>query len=256
LKDRASYTALDFAAPQTRNAEERSTRARGVYKEDVYNDDKQRREITRMLGSQPTKLSDTHSLPSSGDPDYNFHSFHKSPATSSIIFTAPIAEFIVPRQSKTIARLERGHPFPPVCAMSGWGHDNEELATINGLIWTEEVFRICRLIGYELPPDSQYDKGRDGNYNACHAEKQLVAYFLSKHVFLADETAVEEEVDLWDYEGNWRRKTNLRDLFLARPPASLQRATILVSTKICPSCIRFIEKVEEFFRLSFCCRFC
>ena len=110
-----------------------------------------------MLGNQPTKLLNTLAPPSSGDPDFNFFSFHRSPATSSIILTATVAEFVVPRQRKTIARLERGYPFPPIDAMSGWGNDNEELVTIKGWIWMEEVFRIRRLIGYELLPDSEYD---------------------------------------------------------------------------------------------------
>lgn len=30
-------------------------------------------------------------------------------------------------QSETIARPERGHLFPAVHAMSGWGHEGEEL---------------------------------------------------------------------------------------------------------------------------------
>ncbi len=54
--------------------------------------------------------------------------------------------------------------------------------TISGKVWTDEVFTICRLVDYIPAPISEYDGVRPGKFNACHAEKQLVAYFVNNHV--------------------------------------------------------------------------
>ena len=50
-------------------------------------------------------------------------------------------------QSETIARPERGHLFPAVHAMSGWGHEGEELITIERRVWTEEVVQNAEMAG-------------------------------------------------------------------------------------------------------------
>lgn len=39
-------------------------------------------------------------------------------------------------------------------------------------------------MGHLLPPDAAKDQGQEGRYNACHAEKQLIAYFIDRHVLL------------------------------------------------------------------------
>ena len=54
--------------------------------------------------------------------------------------------------------------------------------TISGKIWTDEVFTICRLVDHIPAAISEYDGGRPGKFNACHVEKQLVAYFVNNHV--------------------------------------------------------------------------
>jgi hypothetical protein len=80
--------------------------------------------------------------------------------------------------------------------MSGWGHKGEELITVAGNVWTEEVFRIAKAVGHTLNEDSRKDQGRPGLSQACHVEKQLIIYFISKHVFLPKEVGyvVDQEI--------------------------------------------------------------
>lgn len=121
----------------------------------------------------------------------------------------------------------RADPFPTIGAMSGRGHD-EGVVKIGGESWTDEVFRICNAIDFLLQPH-RHDGRRPRNSSACHAEKQLIAYFISKHAFLQD---------------NFRGGRQLHDLFLARPPIGLRAATILVSSDVCFDCVNFGMKVE------------
>ncbi|KAJ6147975.1 hypothetical protein N7497_009957 [Penicillium chrysogenum] len=49
--------------------------------------------------------------------------------------------------------------------------------------YVEDTFRRDIDLDHRLPSDGK-DQGKDGQYNACHAEKQLIAYFIDRHVFL------------------------------------------------------------------------
>lgn len=271
-KDRSGYTALDFAAPHVRNSKERSRRTAERSREDTYEADKQRRMIVRMLEDQPARSSISFAPSNHQDDDIRFLSLHKSSQTSSFKFCAPIADFPVSCLNKTVGRLDRGHPFPHTDAMSGCKHSGKGLDVISGERWTEEVFRVCQLVGHELPTRSG-DSGRPGSFYASHAEKHLIAYFLSKHVFLEDEIPEDDlettvrnldalflaeapgettEVDLEAPE----RGRYLRDLYLARPPVELRSATILVSSKVCENCRDFVKKVEMSYGLTIRVKYC
>ena len=67
--------------------------------------------------------------------------------------------------------------------------------TLSSKIWTDEVFVMCRLVDHIPAPISEYDGGRPGKFNACQAEKQLMAYFVNNHVFLGDEVLSEDEIE-------------------------------------------------------------
>lgn len=229
VKDRKGYLAFDFATTSSRNTEERRDRAGGVYKEDFHEAEAQRRAIEIMLDTRSPKSA--ISLNSVNPIDFAFHSFHRSRANFSIVVTAPVAEFDVWTMTKTIGLLVRGKAFTPTFAMSGWAHSGAGSGIISGVTWVEEVFRICRMIGHNLP-SHVCDQGRPGSFNACHAEKQLIAFFLSKHCFLGDEVTDPDD-------------DSLRTLYLAQPPVSLQKATILVSTAVCNDCDDFARKVES-----------
>jgi hypothetical protein len=84
--------------------------------------------------------------------------------------------------------------------------------------------RISSTVGHQLQMEERRDQGKEGQYFASHAEKQLIAYFISKHVLI--ET---EDEDL---------------LQRAKPPVLLKQAIILVSRPPCGDCLQFIETVN------------
>lgn len=213
-KDRSGYTALDFAAPHVRDSKERSRRTAERSREDTYEADKQRRVIVRMLEDQPAKSSISFAPPNHQDDDISCCSFKKSAQTSSIKFCAPNANIPVTWHSKTVGRLDRGHPFQHTYAMSGWTHKGEDLDVIRGERWTEEELEIT-----VRNPDVLVLAGAPG------------------------ETT---EVGLHSPE----RGRDLRDLYLARPPVEMRRATILVSSTVCDNCRDFVKKVEMSYGLT------
>lgn len=107
--------------------------------------------------------------------------------------------------------------------MSGWSHGSTTV-TVSGRQWTNEVTKISRIVGHQLEDGGDRDQGTAGQYFACHAEKQLVAYFISKHVLLGSE------------------KPEL--LQLAKPPVLLSEAVILVSRPPCNDCLDSINAVN------------
>ena len=274
-KDREGRKAIDFTSQSDVNAEERHIRAGGVYKEDTFVADKERKTIARVLrGTVISALTLDLSTPKNSSCEH--HSFHNSSRTSEIVLSAPVATFPVRSLAKTIAQLVRGSPFPPVDAMSGWAHYDEQNTTISGKNWTNEVFVICESIGHILAPVPEIDQGRPGRWHACHAEKQLVAFFVAYHVFLKDELLNEDEIEeekskyedenilrplrgdiTQEQHNRWREQMerkeerNLKELYLVRPPVTLQEATILVSRVVCADCETFVRQVELVLGLSF-----
>ena len=156
------------------------------------------------------------------DRGFETHSFRNT-GRGTIELIAPIAEFHVLNEWKTIASLQRPSNFPSISAMSGWGH-GETTVTVSGKEWTAEVMRISSNVGHQLQREGRKDQGKEGQHFASHAEKQLIACFISKHVLI--ET---EDEDL---------------LQGAKPPVLLKQATILVSRPPCGDCLRFIETVN------------
>lgn len=171
-----------------------------------------------------------------------------------------LANFNVPRSSKTVGILLRGHinnacAFPPVAAMSGWTHepDLELNVQIAGRTWTDEVFRICQIIGHELPVDG-YDGGIPGQFYACHAENQLIAYLVSKHLFLAEEVESGDfgmsTLSLSTSQTNWEHQDRLAKLQRIQPTQRPQNATILVSRAVCMDCSLFVRRANAAFMLN------
>lgn len=249
LNDHHGHTAFNLASFSDRNSDERERRADELYKKHTGNADKERKAIVRLLQNRPTSSRIPLRTATSIDPDYSQFSFHQSPQTSSIELSASIKSFTISRQSKIIARLDRGLPFPSIDAMSGWGHDEEKLTTVSGADWTEEVFRICRLVKHQLPASPDIDQRYPGKFFASHAEKQLIAYLVRKHAFLDDEISemAQDQVD------NRTITVSLQELYLAQPPVSLRKATISVSRKMCLDCEKFVATVEARLNLRIRC---
>ena len=192
IRDSEDRLAVDFARDYYKNRTERYERTRGSltsplnprlgYTEDTFRRDIDRQEIVRLLSGENRKSKivfgspPTLSLPES-------YSFTPSPMQDSLILRGPIEEYPISSSSKTVARLERGGKFPSIGAMSGWSHSPLQSLRVDGRQWTDDVFYISEAVGHVLASHG-YDRDKNGQYNACHAEKQLIAYFIDRHVFL------------------------------------------------------------------------
>jgi hypothetical protein len=207
LRDNNGHQAADLARSSLRNDEERYQRSGGdiqVYRENTFIANQARRVILELL--KDSKESPCTTIPTC-DRGSEAHSF-KNTGRGTIELIAPIAEFHVRNEWKTVASLQRSSNFPSVAAISGWGH-GETKVTVSGKEWTAEGMRISSTVGHQLQMEERRDQGKEGQYFASHAEKQLIAYFISKHVLI--ET---EDEDL---------------LQRAKPPVLLKQAIILVS---------------------------
>lgn len=194
LQDKKNRRALDLTQPTLRNRKERHTVAGGVwgdsfdepiYKEDFVSREADRREIARILGKITPPVGDREPQ----EPDATAHSFRRSTNGFSITqyWHGPVRQHLISRSFKTIAVLERGSPFPPVVAMSGWGHSQCSSTRVSGRNYTGKVFRLAEIVGHDLAVSDSKDHGIRGQHYASHAEKQLIAYFIDRHVFLPED---------------------------------------------------------------------
>ncbi|OOF90491.1 hypothetical protein ASPCADRAFT_211962 [Aspergillus carbonarius ITEM 5010] len=191
-KDDKNRLAIDFAREHHKNRQERYERVGGDltsssnrrlgYVEDTFKRDIDRREIVRLLGGENRKSKIVFGSPPTLSLTKSY-SFTRSPMQDSLVLHGPIEEYPITRGGKTVARLERGGKFPSIGAMSGWSHGSMQSLRVDGRQWTDDVFYISELAGHILPSHHN-DRGKDGRYGACHAEKQLIAYFIDRHVFL------------------------------------------------------------------------
>ncbi|KAJ5923536.1 hypothetical protein N7454_008781 [Penicillium verhagenii] len=204
LRDNRNQRAQDLAEPSRKNHKERHTAGGGIwgdpsrepkYKEDVFSRDIDRQEITRILHGRhiPTKADRVPQHPQTA-----YHFFRRSPTGQSVTLHGPIQQYPISTQEKAVASLERGIPFPSISAMSGWGHSQWPSTRVSGRDWTERVFKLAAIVGHTLTVYASKDHGIRGQYNASHAEKQLITYFLDRHVFLDEDKTIdslfEEEI--------------------------------------------------------------
>lgn len=255
LQDSDGFKAIDFADSSDRNQEERYRRLEEnqTYKEVTPTANQARRMIFHLLKDAEVEIEH------GSNKNFESYTFQKQ-SQGFIKLVAPIAAYPVTSQWKTIARLERGHKNPPVVAMSGWSHGNTT-ASISGRDWTSEVIRIANILGYTITPYENRDSGIPGQYYACHAEMQLIAYLISKHVFLEPEIRAPKTIcdptdpqkqtkegleddssKKADFESG--KKGPLLELAIIMPPAMLKRATILVSSPPCEDCSQFNKFVN------------
>ncbi|KAL4982951.1 DYW family of nucleic acid deaminases-domain-containing protein [Aspergillus falconensis] len=104
-------------------------------------------DIARILEENQSR-SGADSHQQAFEPDGNF--FRRSPDDLSIAYYAMPSP-----------------PFPPITSMSGWAHDQ-------GRYLADRVMKLS-------------DLGQPGRFYASHAEKQLIAYFIDRHVFLPED---------------------------------------------------------------------
>ncbi|GKZ63274.1 hypothetical protein AnigIFM49718_011344 [Aspergillus niger] len=69
------------------------------------------------------------------------------------------------------------------------------MTVVSGKDWKEMVLKIAAALGHPLPADSWKDQGIPEQFKASHAEKQLIAYFLDRHVFLSEDVTSDSRFD-------------------------------------------------------------
>ncbi|RAL16962.1 uncharacterized protein BO97DRAFT_430996 [Aspergillus homomorphus CBS 101889] len=175
-----------------------TTEQKPVYREDTFNRDKDRQAIVRLIGEDRKSNITYESLPTASE--YVKYTFQRTLLRDSIEFKGPSAKYPITNPKKTVARLERGGRCPSVAAISGWSHASERNPNVRvkGKRWTADVLYIASLVGHKLPPH-EYDQDISGAFSACHAEKQLIAHLIDRHVSLACDTIsvpeLEEKLD-------------------------------------------------------------
>ncbi|CRL30029.1 Ankyrin repeat-containing domain [Penicillium camemberti] len=205
LYDKKLQRALDLTHPTQRNRKERHTVAGGIwgdlskdpiYREATLNRDSDRREIARVLCGREVHTEADLELQES---ETTYHSFRRSLDGQSVAYYGPIRRYPISSSVKTVAVLEKGRPFPSIAAMSGWGHSEWPSIRVSGRDWTALVLKLATIVGHTLSAHAAKDQGIQGQFQASHAEKQLIAYFLDRHVFLQQDKTpnpqFDEEID-------------------------------------------------------------
>lgn len=80
------------------------------------------------------------------------------------------------RSTKAVALLDSGADNPLCVSVSGWDstlpYRQYQLSASESVA---KVRKMCREISHNLESDRRCDQGQPGRYQACHAEKQLLA---------------------------------------------------------------------------------
>lgn len=157
------------------------------------------------------------------DQAFQAHSFRKTDR-GTIELIAPVAEFHVPNEWKTVASLDTA----PIKLSFNSGHERLESWRDKGHCIGNRVDRRVYESLYDCrssASDREAPRPRKRRtFFASHAEKQLIVYFISKHVLIESEG---EEL-----------------LQRAQPPILLKQATILVSRPPCDGCLQFIGAIN------------
>ncbi|GFP52323.1 delta-latroinsectotoxin-Lt1a [Trichoderma asperellum] len=250
------HRAIDFARYNKDNSKERYDLFREkhqVYEEDTYERDEEREAIVWELSDEAA--DDDHYGQASV---LRLQGFTFTPVINGGSIVSMLTNFDVHIKKKTIGILFRSDlneisAFPPVAAMSGWSHEptSDLNVQIAGKKWINEVFYLCQIIGHELPELKECDWGKPGQFYACHAEKQLIAYLVSKHVFLPRDIEDEDEgfglanLSLSEFQGDQSPRQRVRELKNIEPLQRLKDATILVTRTVCDDCRVFAERVNK-----------
>ncbi|KAI1308521.1 DYW family of nucleic acid deaminases-domain-containing protein [Xylaria venustula] len=187
LLDHKRRSTLDLAQSSRQNQEEREPRSPREAARGILQGDSDRRHIAILLGDGRYAKQLAYSRPLS-----------ETERSSLITMRGLIHSIRVSRISKTAAYLDRGEQFPRITATSGWGHDAQPPNHVSARPWTEQVFYIAAVVGHRLEEARHptWDQGRPGQFNASHAEKKLIAFFLDKYVFTPEDKTSNEALEL------------------------------------------------------------
>ena len=81
-------------------------------------------------------------------------------------------------QGKAFGLLDRGPQYQRQCAMSGYSHASWP-DVLDNQRWTAEVLRLCKILGFPVEMT-----------DASHVEKQLIAFYVDKHILLPGDNFV------------------------------------------------------------------
>lgn len=248
LQDQAGKRAIDLAQTLEENEKERERRAE-ENTERPYQARQDRNDIVRMLTDWSTQ-----------DDAPNGQRSRYVPQIGSIELVTPIAQPANTDENADgwnhIAVLDRGEQFPPVNASSRV-IDGAKVIVVGGQSLWQLVVKIASLVGHQLTLEPNQDRDEPSRFSASHAEKQLIAYFVDKHLFLPDDV-IDNELfdqllrdDQFDYgvsdnegDAGEAQKIALTELKRVQPPVCLKRATIVTSAAACPECEDFCRRVN------------
>lgn len=223
LKDHKGRSALDLALPSRRNSSERHRRL--VDYHEPPEADLHRRHIAIRLeavtGTSPCSITQALSAQKSS-PGFLRNSINSS-GQSVVHYYQLNKLYLIPDERKAIGRLDRGPLFPVISAMSGYSHSEWDTDILDNKKWTCEVQRLAMELGIHV------NRGF-----ASHVEKQLVAFYVAKHVLLDSDNQ-----DCFSLGGE------VGDLCDVQPPKPPIAGTILVSKDVvCRDCEDFIRQVK------------
>ena len=186
LRDYEDRCAMYLAQPTRNNEKERYRRSRFAAADRVPERDGDRRHIVMLLRDVVDAEKHHRYTGSLSESERDKYGFKKDESEMAITFYGPIQSYRVPRITKTAAVLHRGDQFARISATSGWAADALPLNDKARPTWIDHVYYIASKVRHEFEdaPSPHMDQGRPGQFNACHAEKKLIAYFIDRHLFL------------------------------------------------------------------------
>ncbi|KAK3680561.1 hypothetical protein LTR37_021168 [Vermiconidia calcicola] len=165
----------------------------------------------------------THGGPRDSDHDLKFYSPTMPCCTVPVTRTIP---------TKTSGILLREGKAAILAAVSGWSEFFPLEHQLDNSVWAGKSRKMCAIVGHTPQPDWR-DKGIKGLFNACHVEKQFLAYILFRHTLLGF-----EDLDTTDS----KNRVEFEDLL---PLFQLKNVRIHVDRDVCEDCRQCIEKFEE-----------
>jgi hypothetical protein len=141
---------------------------------------------------------------------------------------------------KTVAAVfEKGSDLPLMYSVSGWASTPRASdKVLNNSRWSKAVWQFCELLGHKLKYNN-FDKAYLGQEKSCHAEKQLMLWFVLH--YLSDEvTGVLDE-------------KKLRDIRLRPTPLE---GLLTLDKRPCADCESFRKKLEDLTGIYFSIEIC
>lgn len=253
LKDRNGKRALDLAALTEENEKERDHVVSGY--SESYQDRQKRKHLAALLDDPQ---SQDQLFPEVEDPQYVVQ------LDRSIALVKPLTPINKsPDGWKHVALLSRGGHFPPVHAYSRDINVNVVEIAVDGQPYGQLANKIAALVGFTLSSTPSQELDEFGQCSASHAEMQLIAYFVDKHLFLPGDFVSEDEMNkLLEWRENNRygdsddeddarinRNIALTELQHAQPAVGLEQAIVVASSATCADCEKFCELVNSQFGL-------